>query len=110
MELIKLCLIGLLMASNTAGQGEEGLLNVLKEMIKSEVSKEMKIERKVIKEEILKEIQNDKEKNEGIRKDLESTRKGNYKSIFNFNLFPINILFHFLLTFIALIYFYGYYS
>ena len=110
MELIKLCLIGLLMASITAGQGEESLLNVLKEMIKNEVSKQMKIEGKVIKDEILKEIQNDKEKNEGIRKNLESTREGNYKIIFNFNLFSINILFHFLFTFIALIYFYGYYS
>ena len=99
------------MASNTAAQGGgEGLLNGLTEMIKTEVSNQMKIERKVLKDEILKEIQNDKEKNEGIRKDLESTRKGNYKSIFNFNLFSINILFHFLLTFIALTYFYGYYS
>ena len=44
--------------------------------IKNEVSKQMKIEREVIKEEILKEIQSDKEKNEGIRKDLDSTREG----------------------------------
>ena len=77
MELIKLCLIGLLMASFTAAQGGgEGLLNGLTEMIKTEVSNQMKIERKVIKEEILKEIQNDKEKNEAIRKDLDSTKEG----------------------------------
>ena len=82
MELIKVCFIGLLTLNVTAGQGTEGLLNSLMEAIKTEVSNQMKIERKVIKEEILKEIQNDKEKNEGIRKDLENTRQGNYKSIF----------------------------
>ena len=71
------------MVNVTAGQGGEGLLTVMKEFIKTEVSNQMKIERNVIKEEILKEIQNDKEKNEGIRKDLESTREGNYKSIFS---------------------------
>ena len=110
MKLIKLCLIGLLMASFTAGQGEEGLLNGLKEFIKTEVSKQMKIERKVVKDAILKEIQNDKEKNEGIRKDLDSTKKGNYKNIFTSNLFEIKNLFHFLFTFIALIYFCDNYS
>ena len=71
------------MVNVTAGQGGEGLLTVMKEFIKTEVSNQMKIERNVIKEEILKEIQNDKEKNEGIRKDLENTREGNYKSIFS---------------------------
>ena len=71
------------MVNVTAGQGEEGLLTVMKEFIKTEVSNQMKIERNVIKEEILKEIQNDKEKNERIRKDLENTREGNYKSIFS---------------------------
>ena len=77
MELIKVCLICLLMLSFTAGQGNEGLLNSLMEAIKTEVLIQMKIEKKIIKEEILKEIQNDKEKNEGIRKDLENTREGN---------------------------------
>ena len=77
MDLIKVCFIGLLMFCFTAGQGTEGLLNSLMEAIKTEVSNQMKIERKVIKEEILKEIQNDKEKNERIRKDLENTREGN---------------------------------
>ena len=71
------------MVNVTAGQGGEGLLTVMKEFIKTEVSNQMKIERNVIKEEILKEIQNDKEKNEGIRKDLDSTRGGNYKSHFS---------------------------
>ena len=66
MELIKVCLICLLMVNVTAGQGEESLLNVLKELIKTEVSNQMKIERKVMKEEILKEIQD--ERNEEIRK------------------------------------------
>ena len=99
------------MARFTAGQGGEGLLNGLTEMIKTEVSKQMKIERKVIKEEILKEIQNDKENNEGIKKDLDSTKEGNNINIFNFNFLKIENLFHFLFTFmIALIYFYGYYS
>ena len=69
------------MVNVTAGQGGEGLLTVMKEFIKTEVSNQMKIERNVIKEEILKEIQNDKEKNERIRKDLDSTREGNYKNI-----------------------------
>ena len=70
------------MASFTAGQGGgEGLLNGLTEMIKTEVSNQMKIERKVIKEEILKEIQSENEKNDGIRKDLDSTKEGNCKNI-----------------------------
>ena len=77
MELIKISLACLLMASVSAGQGGEGLLTVMKEFIKTEVSNQMKIERKVIKEEILKEIQNDKEKIDRIRKDLDSTREGN---------------------------------
>ena len=77
MELIKVSLICLLMTSVTAGQGGEGLLTVMKEFIKTEVSNQMKIERNVIKEEILKEIQNDKEKIDRIRKDLDSTREGN---------------------------------
>ena len=76
MEFIKVCLICLLMVSFTAGQGTEAWFNGMVESIKNEVSKQMKIEREVIKEEILKEIQSDKEKNEGIRKDLESTREG----------------------------------
>ena len=97
MDLIKVCFIGLLMFSFTAGQGTEGLLNSLMEAIKTEVSNQMKIERKVIKEEILKEIQNDKEKNEGIIKDLDSTKEGYYKNSFNFNLFKIKNSFHFLL-------------
>ena len=86
MELIKVCLICLLMASFTAGQGTEAWFNGLVESIKNEVSKQMKIEREVIKGEILKEIQI-KETNEGIRKDLESTREGNYKSILKSYLF-----------------------
>ena len=77
MELITVSLVGLLMASVSAGQGGEGLLTVMKEFIKTEVSNQMKIERNVIKEEILKEIQNDKEKIDRIRKDLDSTREGN---------------------------------
>ena len=76
MEFIKVCLICLLMVSFTAGQGTEAWISGMVESIKNEVSKQMKIEREVIKEEILKEIQNDKEKNEGIRKDLENTREG----------------------------------
>ena len=110
MELIKVCLICLLMVSVAAGQGTEAWFNGLVESIKNEVSKQMKIEREVIKGEILKEIQNDKEKNEGIRKDLESTREGNYKSILKSYLFTVKILCHFLFTFIALIYSYAYYS
>ena len=87
MDLIKVCLVCFLMVSITAGQGTEGLLNSLMEAIKTEVSNQMKIERKVIKEEILKEIQNDKEKNEGIRKELESTREGNCENMFKSNFF-----------------------
>ena len=86
MELIKVSLICLLMVSFTAGQGTEAWFNGLVESIKNEVSKQMKIEREVIKGEILKEIQI-KETNEGIRKDLESTREGNYKSILKSYLF-----------------------
>ena len=78
MELIKISLACLLMTSVIAGQGGEGLLNGLMEFIKTEVSKQMKIERKVIKEEILKEIRNDQEKNDRIRKDLDSTREGEF--------------------------------
>ena len=79
MELIKVCLIGLLIVSFTAGQGEgtEGLVSVLKEMVKTQVSNQIKIERKTLKEEILREIRDDGEKHEEIRKELESTREGN---------------------------------
>ena len=77
MELIKVCLICLLIVNVTDGQEEESLLNALKEMIKTEVSKQMEIERQVMKEEILEEIRNDQGENDGNRKDLENTRKGN---------------------------------
>ena len=68
MEFIKVCLICLLMVSFTAGQGEgtegregtEGLVSVLMDMVKTEVSNQMKIERKDMKEEILKELQGDR--------------------------------------------------
>ena len=76
MELNKICILGLLMVSVTAGQGTDGLFNALVETIKTEVSNQMKIERETIKEEILREIRDDREKHEGIRKDLESTKKG----------------------------------
>ena len=78
MELIKICLTGLLMVSFTAGQEEEteGLLSGLIKAIKTEVSNQMKIERKTLKEEILKEIRDDREKHEEIRKELDSTREG----------------------------------
>ena len=78
MELNKICLIGLLMASFTAGQeeGTEGLVSGLMKMIKTEVSNQMKIERKTLKEEILREIRDDREKHEEIRKELERTREG----------------------------------
>ena len=49
-----------------------GLINV----IKTEVTTQMKIERKSLKEEILREIQDDREKPEEIRKVLERTREG----------------------------------
>ena len=79
MELIKVCVICLLMVSFTAGQegeGAEGLLSSLMKMIKTEVSNQMKIERKTLKEEILREIRDDREKHEEIRKELGSTREG----------------------------------
>ena len=76
MELLKVCLICLLMASFTVGQGTDDLLNALVETIKTEVSNQMKIERKTLKEELLREIQDDREKHEEIRKELESTKKG----------------------------------
>ena len=78
MELIKVCLICLLMVSFTAGQeeGTDGLLSGLMKVIKTEVSNQMKIERKTLKEEILKEIRDDREKHEEIRKELERTREG----------------------------------
>ena len=77
MELIKVCFIGLLMVSVTAGQGTDGLFNALVETIKTEVSNQMKIERKTLKEEILREIRDDREKHEETSKQLESTREGN---------------------------------
>ena len=63
MELIKVCLTGLLMVSLIAGQeeGTEGLLSGLIKVIKTEVSNQMKIERKTLKEEILIEIRDDRE-------------------------------------------------
>ena len=79
MELIKVCMIGLLMASFTAGQegeGADGLLSSLMKMIKTEVSNQMKIERKTLKEEILKELRDDREKHEEITKELARTREG----------------------------------
>ena len=78
MELIKVCLICLLMVSFTAGQeeGTEVLFSSLIKVIKTEVSNQMKIERKTLKEEILKEIRDDREKHEEIRKDIERTREG----------------------------------
>ena len=79
MELIKICIIGLLMASFTAGQegeGADGLLSSLMKMIKTEVSNHIKIERKTLREEILREIRDDREKHEEIRKELERTREG----------------------------------
>ena len=84
MELIKVCLICLLMVSFTAGQkeGTEGLLNGLIKVIKTEVSNQMKIERKTLKEEILREIRDDGEKHEEIKKELETTRKGNFIKIY----------------------------
>ena len=82
MELIKVCMICLLITSVTDGQ-EDGLLDILMEVIKTEVSNQMKIERKTLKEEILKEIRDDREKHEEIRKELESTKEG--KSIKNIN-------------------------
>ena len=79
MELIKICLICLLMASLTAGQeeGTEGLVSGLIRVIKTEVLNQMKIERKTLKEEILREIRDDREKYEEVRKELERTREGN---------------------------------
>ena len=76
MELIKVCLICLLLVSLTAGQdeGTDGLLSGLIKVIKTEVSNQMKIERKALKEEILREI---RVKHDEIRKELESTREGN---------------------------------
>ena len=78
MESIKVCLICLLMVSFTAGQeeGTERLVSVLKEMVKTEMSNQMKIERKTLKEEILRELRDDREKHEETRKELESTREG----------------------------------
>ena len=83
MELIKVCLICLLMVSFTAGQeeGTEVLFSSLIKVIKTEVSNQMKIERKTLKEEILKEIRDDREKHEEIRKELERTREGKSKCI-----------------------------
>ena len=78
MELIKVCLICVLMVSFTAGQeeGTEVLFSGLIKVIKTEVSNQMKIERKTLKEEILKEIRDDREKHEEIRKDIERMREG----------------------------------
>ena len=78
MELVKVCLICLLMVSFSAGQGEgtEGLISILMDMVKTEVSNQMKIERKTLKEEILREIRDDRIRNDEIRKELEKTRKG----------------------------------
>ena len=81
MDLIKICFISLLMARFTAGQGTDGLFNALVETIKTEVSNQMKIERKILKEEILKEIQDDREKHEETRKELERTKEGNSKRV-----------------------------
>ena len=78
MELIKVCLICLLMVNFTAGEveGTEGLVSSLIKLIKTEVSNQMNIERKTLKEEILREIRDDRQKHEEIRKELDSTRKG----------------------------------
>ena len=95
MELIKVYLICLLITSVTAGQeGEDGLLDILMEVIKTEVSNQMKIERKTLKEEILKEIQDDREKHEGIRKELESTREGKSVKISIVRIVPIRLRVH----------------
>ena len=78
MELIKVCLICVLMVSFTAGQeeGTEVLFSGLIKVIKTEVSNQVKIERKTLKEEILREIRDDREKHEEIKKDIERMREG----------------------------------
>ena len=96
MALNKICLIGLLMASFTAGQeeGTEGLLSGLVKAIKTEVSNQMKIERITLKEEILRELQNDREKHEKISKKLESTIEGkSIKICFVIRSMPKNIIY-----------------
>ena len=77
MELIKVCLICVLMVSFTAGQeeGTEVLFSGLIKVIKT-VSNQVKIERKTLKEEILREIRDDREKHEEIKKDIERMREG----------------------------------
>ena len=96
MELIKVCLTGLLMVNLIAGQeeGTEGLLSGLIKVVKTEVSNQMKIERKTLKEEILREIRDDREKHEEIRKELESTREGNsIKNMFVIRTMPKIIIY-----------------
>ena len=84
MELIKVCLICLLMViSVSAGAGgstgcqpDELMLKRLMKEIKTEVSNQVKIEINGVKEEILREIRADGEKHEKISKELERTREG----------------------------------
>ena len=77
MEFTEISLIGLLMICVTSGQGTEGL-SALADMIKNEVSIQVKIEGNAIKEEILKIMQHDREKQEENRRTLHNQREGNF--------------------------------
>ena len=93
MKLLILCLFGVSLASNTAAQGTDGLA-ALVELIKTEVSNQVKTEIqsikdgllieireqinvKAIKEEIKNEIRRDMETQKQCRKDINSAREGN---------------------------------
>ena len=77
MEFTEIILIGLLMICVTSGQGTEGL-SALADMIKNEVSIQVKIEGNAIKEEILKIMRHDREKQEENRRTLHNQREGNF--------------------------------
>ena len=83
-------MIALYTASGIAGQGREGLSGLV-ELIKTEVSNQLKIESETIKEEIMKEIRREieeiaikdrkvkdieKDEQEEFRKSLDNTLQG----------------------------------
>ena len=90
MKLIYCCMIALYTASGIAGQEREGLSGLV-ELIKTEVSNQLKIESETIKEEIMKEIRREieeiaikdrkvkdieKDEQDEFRKSLDNTLQG----------------------------------
>ena len=82
MELLIVGLVGLFMIHATAGQGTDGW-NALAEIIKKEVSNQVKLEGNAIKEEIMRMMRKDREKQDENRRTLDNTREGNF-IIFNY--------------------------